>query len=217
MYVRDVCVLFQMLRHCCLCRNTHQNSFSREWFGKFSLHTVKRFIWNAFNVIFLHFFFRHRGFFDSVDFFLFDHFFKGSFELTNKPYIKTSYVSFCLKRFPLGSCTTLMMVLVALSSLLCTLSHYFRFAFAVASAIPIFNLLKLFHFIFFSFDARCIPFQSKCTEKCYSTFGGSFWLNLCAIVCIQCPIVETFANGKNSHGAGSLWLKSLLPIVRTII
>lgn len=106
-------------------------------------YTVKRFIWNTFNAIFLHFYFA-----TEYSRFFFISFSKGHFELTNKPYIKTSYVSFYLKRFPLE---------IVLRSWwffpFCTLFHYFCFSFSIFFETATHTILiKLFHFILFSFS-----------------------------------------------------------------
>lgn len=155
-YVCNVCVLFQMLAT--VCAETHRILLLEN-------DLVKRFIWNTFIVIFLHFYFA----IEFILWLLFYHFFKGSFELTNKPYIKTSSASFYLERFPLGSCT----IRPWWFSLFCTLFHYFRFALSTSPSFEAYTHAHFpqtfsFYFLLVWFPLHYIPFHFKCTEKCFS-------------------------------------------------
>lgn len=182
--VCNVCVLFQMLAT--VCAEKHAKFFRLKMIWKIFRCTVKRFIWNTFNAIFLHF---HFAIECSLTLFLY-HFFKGSFELTNKPYIKTSSVSFFLKRFPLGSCTTTMGVLFAI---LCTLFHYARFSFAIvrgthtlpSNFLVLKNVIKVVVFVS-EFVCLCLNSMSNCWNFCYGKnfeWSGFIVIKIAIAIC----------------------------------
>lgn len=155
-----------------VCAEKHAKFFRLKMIWKIFRCTVKRFSWNTFNAIFLHF---HFAIECSLTPFFY-HFFKGSFELTNKPYIKTSSVSFYLKRFPLGSCTTSMEVLFAI---LCTLFHYARLSFAIVRGT---HTLPSNFLVLFSFSLAPATFHSILNApKNVITFGGG---GFCVWICV---------------------------------
>lgn len=152
-----------------------------KWSGIFSL---KRFIWNTFSVIFSHFF-RYWAYF----------FFP--FELTNKPHIKTSYVSFCLEWFSLE------IVLRSWRFLFSTL-FYIIFASLVLNLL-MHSFYSFFHFILFQFDSHCITLHFECTEKC-GTFDGVVFVCICVpLFKLNVQLLEVL-RWEKLKWAGSLWL-----------
>lgn len=152
------------------------NSFAWKWSGKFSLYSQTvhlKYIQCNFSP-FLFCYWKYSWFF-------FISFSEGHFELTNKPYITTSYVSFYLKRFPLEIvlrswwffpfCTLLFIIFASRSQSLSNHTHS-----------PTYYSYKTFSFyFFFSLTPTAFTLHFKCTEKCI-TFGSNLCLHLGAFV-----------------------------------